>query len=100
MRTCLFFLLLSLSSVALAQELPDSGLPDGAVDTGSAEGTSEENDPQGGPCLTTKDCGQHFSCDGARCVPVKVKSVGCSAAPELLLGAAALAALLRRRSQR
>lgn len=97
MRTCLFFLLLASSAPALGQDLPDSGLPDGSVEIGSAEGTSEENDPQGGPCLVTKDCTQGFACEGGRCVPVKVKSVGCSAVPELLLGAAACVALIRRR---
>ena len=97
MRTCLFFLLLAVSSPAQAQDLPDSGLPDGSVDMGSAQGTSEENDPQGGPCLLSKDCGQGFACEGRRCVPVKPRSVGCSAAPGLLLGAAALVAVLRGR---
>ncbi len=97
MRTCLFIILFGWSSVVWAQDLPDSGLPDASVEGGSAQGMSEENDPQGGPCLVSKDCSQGFACVDARCIPVKPKSVGCSAAPELLLGAAALVAILRRR---
>ena len=97
MRTCLFIVLLGLSSAAWAQDLPDSGLPDGSVEGGSAEGMSEENDPQGGPCLVSKDCSQGFACAGGRCVPVRPKTVGCSAAPGLLLGAVVVVASLRRR---
>lgn len=96
MRTCLFILFLGLSSSAWAQDLPDSGLPDASVG-GSIDGTSEESDPQGGPCLVSKDCSQGFACAEGRCVPVKPKIVGCSAAPGLLLGVTALVALFRRR---
>lgn len=96
MRPCLFIFLFGLSTAAWGQDLPDSGLPDASVG-GSTDGTSEENDPQGGPCLVSKDCTQGFACAGGRCVPVTPKTVGCSAGPELLLGAAGLAALLIRR---
>lgn len=96
MRTCLFILLVGLVSSAWGQDLPDSGLPDAAVEGGSAEGTTEENDPQGGPCLDSKDCSQGFACVGGRCVPVKPKVIGCSAAPEGLLGAAGLLLAWRR----
>ena len=88
---------------AWAQDLPDSGLPDGSVGEGSAEGMSEENDPQGGPCLDSKDCTQGFACVSARCVPVKPKSVGCASMPGTvplsLTALAALGTLLRRRRQ-
>lgn len=98
MRPSLFICLFGLCSAAWAQDLPDSGLPDASVEGGSAQGTSEENDPQGGPCLESKDCSQGFACSAGRCVPVKPKSVGCSAAPGLMLGAAAVVgSLLRRR---
>lgn len=99
MRTCLFIVLLAVTSPAWAQELPDSGLPDGSIGEGSAEGMSEENDPQGGPCLASKDCSQGFACVDARCVPTKPKILGCNAAPVglLLVGAAGLALRRRRR---
>lgn len=85
---------------ARAQELPDSGLPDGSVDEGSAEGMSEENDPQGGPCLDSKDCTQGFGCVAQRCVPTKPKTVGCASMPGAIpLALAALGTLLRRRRQ-
>ena len=62
---------------------------------------SEENDPQGGPCLETKDCTQGFACVSQRCVPTKPTTVGCASMPGsipltlLALGAGTL--LLRRR---
>ena len=97
MRTCLFIVLLAVTSPVWAQELPDSGLPDGSIGEGSAEGMTEENDPQGGPCLVSKDCSQGFACVDARCVPVKPKSIGCSAAPVGLVMAGAIGLALRRR---
>ncbi|MDP2273781.1 MAG: hypothetical protein Q8K32_23780 [Archangium sp.] len=97
MRTCLFVLLLGVSTPGWAQDLPDSGLPDGSVEGGSAEGMTEENDPQGGPCLESKDCAQGFACSGARCVPVKPKNVGCTSAPAALVAAGAVFLALRRR---
>jgi hypothetical protein len=88
---------------ARAQELPDAGLPDGSVGEGSAEGMSEENDPQGGPCLDSKDCSQGFACVSQRCVPTKPKTVGCTsmpgAIPLALAGVGAIGTLLRRRRQ-
>ncbi len=97
MRTCLFVLLLGVSSPGWAQDLPDSGLPDGSVGEGSAEGMTEENDPQGGPCLESKDCSQGFACAGRRCVPVKPKNLGCTSSPGVLVAAGALLLALRRR---
>lgn len=97
MRTCLFILLLGVMTPARAQELPDSGLPDGSVEEGSAEGMTEENDPSGGPCLDSKDCTQGFACSGGRCVPVKPKNLGCSTTPAVLLAAGALVLAVRRR---
>jgi uncharacterized protein (TIGR03382 family) len=103
MRTCLFIVLVTLSSPAWAQDLPDSGLPDGSVDQGSAEGMSEENDPQGGPCLDSKECGQGFACVSQRCVPTKPKTVGCASMPGTipltLMALGAMGTLLRRRRQ-
>jgi hypothetical protein len=106
MRTCLFIVLLGVTAVAMpsrAQDLPDSGLPDGSVDEGSSEGMSEENDPQGGPCLDSKDCTQGFSCVSQRCVPTKPKTVGCAsmpgAIPLTLMAMGAIGTLLRRRRQ-
>ncbi len=97
MRTCLFVLLLGVTSPGWAQNLPDSGLPDGSVEQGSAQGMTEENEPQGGPCLDSKDCTQGFACVGGRCVPVKPKNVGCTSSPAALLAAGALFLFLRRR---
>jgi uncharacterized protein (TIGR03382 family) len=106
MRTCLFIVLLGVvahSAPAWSQDLPDSGLPDGSVGEGSAEGMSEENDPQGGPCLTSKDCSQSFACVSQRCVPIKPKTVGCASMPGTipltLVALGALGTLLRRRRQ-
>jgi hypothetical protein len=99
MRTLLFSFFLAVAAPAWAQDLPDSGLPDGGVDQGSAQGMTEENDPQGGPCLVAKDCTQGFSCVNARCVPIKPKSIGCGSAPGgAVLAGAILLALRRRRS--
>ncbi len=95
MRTCLYVLLLGVSSPGWAQDLPDSGLPDGSVDQGSAQGMTEENEPQGGPCLASKDCSQGFACAGGRCVPGKPKNVGCTSTPAALLTAAALFLAMR-----
>ena len=96
MRTCLFVLLLGVSSPGWAQDLPDAGLPDGSVEQGSAEGMTEENEPQGGPCLDSKDCTQGFACVGGRCVPVvKPKNVGCTSTPAALLAAGALFLVMR-----
>ena len=97
MRTCLFVLFFAVAVPAGAQELPDSGLPDGGVEMGTAMGMTEENDPNAGPCLLPKDCGQGFSCVNARCVPVKPKNVGCGAVPEAALVAGAVVLALRRR---
>jgi hypothetical protein len=97
MRTCLFVLVLGLAVPAWAQELPDSGLPDGGVETGSAQGNTEENDPNAGPCLVAKDCAQGFSCVNERCVPAKTKNAGCGAVPGAGLMAGALVLALRRR---
>ena len=97
MRTCLFILLMAVPMPSLAQELPDSGLPDASVEGGSAEGMTEENDPKGGPCLNSKDCSQGFACTAQRCVPVKPRNAGCSSVPVVVLAAGALALGLRRR---
>lgn len=97
MRTSLFFLALVVAAPAPAQELPDAGLPDGGVEMGMAMGMTEENDPNTGPCLLPKDCGQGFSCVNNRCVPVKPKNVGCGAVPGMALLAGAIVLALRRR---
>jgi uncharacterized protein (TIGR03382 family) len=100
MRTCLI-MLMTVAMTTWAQDLPDSGLPDASVEEGSAEGMSEENDPQGGPCLDSKDCSQGFACSGQRCIPVKPKNLGCSALPPEAVPVAFVAAVvgmaLRRR---
>ena len=80
-----------------AQDLPDSGLPDGAVDMGGADRMTEEADPQGGPCLVPKDCPQAFTCVDARCVPAKPKTVGCTSVPAVVAVAGAIVLLARRR---
>ena len=94
---------MAVASPSWAQELPDAGLPDGSVGEGSAEGMSEENDPQGGPCLVSKDCAQGFGCVAQRCVPTKPKTVGCASMPGsiplALTALAAMGTLLRRRRQ-
>jgi len=70
---------------AAAQELPDSGLPDGSVGMGGADQTNEEND-LGGPCVTSTECDRGFACTNGRCTPTKVKNLGCtSGGGELLL---------------
>lgn len=97
MRTCLFIVLLGVAAPVWGQELPDSGLPDGSVEEGSAEGMTEENDPRGGPCLESRDCSQGFACVGARCIPVKPKNASCSTVPAAVLAAGAIAFALRRR---
>jgi hypothetical protein len=78
MKTHLYLVLLAVSSVGWAQELPDAGLPDASVGEGGADRGSEENDPNGGPCLDAKSCGQGFGCVEGRCVPQKPITVGCS----------------------
>ena len=97
MRTLLISFFLAVAAPAWAQELPDAGLPDAGVEGGSAQGMTEENDPQGGPCLTAKDCTQGFACVSQRCVPVKPKNLGCNAAPVGAMLAGALLLALRRR---
>lgn len=81
---------------AVGQELPDSGLPDGSVGMGGADQTNEEND-QGGPCVTSADCDRGFACTNSRCVPTKVKNVGCTTTGGALFALAALALARRRR---
>lgn len=90
-------MLLVVVAPAAAQELPDAGLPDGSVGMSGADRDTEEADTQGGPCLMTRDCGQGFTCEGQRCVPMKPISVGCGAAPQGLVLLGAVAALLRQR---
>ena len=97
MRTSLFVILLGVAAPAWGQGLPDSGLPDASVEAGSAQGMTEENDPQGGPCLEPKECAQGFSCVGGRCVPAKPKNAGCSVMPVGLVAAGLMAFALRRR---
>jgi hypothetical protein len=92
------FLLVSLlvGAPAVAQELPDSGLPDASVGMGGADQTNEENDV-GGPCVTTSECDRGFACTDGRCTPTRVKNLGCaSVGGELVL----LAALLWNRRER
>ena len=63
------------SGAALAQQ--DASIPDASVGMGGADQTSEEND-QGGPCLSTRDCDRTFTCSAGRCVPSPVRSAsGC-----------------------
>lgn len=81
---------LFVAAPAVAQELPDAGLPDGSVGMGGADQTNEEND-LGGPCVTSNECDRGFACTNGRCTPTKVKNLGCaSAGGELLLLAALL----------
>ena len=81
-----------------AQDIPDSGLPDGGVvGSGGAEQASPENDPNATSCLDAKACDMGFDCVNGRCVPRAVKNVGCSAVPGALVLGALVVALRRRR---
>ena len=82
---------------ALAQELPDAGLPDASVGSGGPDMNGEENDPSGGTCLDDSTCDRGFQCVERRCVPRPVQNVGCSAAGLELLAGLSLVGLLRRR---
>lgn len=99
MRTCLFVMLLGVAAPASAQDLPDAGLPDGSVGMSGADRETEEAETQGGPCLSSRDCGQGFGCEGQRCVPTRPVTVGCDAAPQGLVVLGAVAALIRRRQR-
>jgi hypothetical protein len=96
MRTLLCLVILLGALHVSAQELPDSGLPDAAVGQGGADRMNEEGDTEGSPCLDSRTCAQGLACVSGRCVPSKVKNVGCSAAPLSLAGAVGLLASRRR----
>lgn len=96
-RLALSFALLT-ASLALAQDLPDAGLPDGSVGQGGADRASEESDTGGGPCLTSNECTMGFACVDARCVPAPVTNAGCSATALSAVAALGLLFLVRRRA--
>lgn len=100
MRTLCFVFAMWAVPVLAQAELPDAGLPDASVGEGGAERGSEESDPNGMVCLSTSDCERGFACVRDRCVPGKIKNVGCSAAGDasgwLPLGLLALAWRRRR----
>lgn len=90
-------LFLTVGTLALAQELPDAGLPDGSVGQGGADRDNEESDGTNDPCLDSRTCSNGFTCVDARCVPAPVKDLGCSSVPGLMVALAALLVRFKRR---
>ena len=79
---------------------PDASVPDASVGQGGVDQTSEENDPNTLPCLSSADCEHGFTCRGRRCVPTPVKNASCGGAPlaaVMLAGGVVLVGGLRRR---
>lgn len=85
---------------ALAQDLPDAGLPDASVGETGAERASEEEDTAATPCLSDRDCDRGLMCKQTRCVwrPWREATVeGCSSTGGLSVLGLALVVLARRR---
>jgi hypothetical protein len=94
-------LLILLGSVpVVAQELPDSGLPDASVGQGGAGRDNEEGDGEGSACVDSSTCAARLECVNSRCVPRKTSTIGCASVGDAWVFAALALGLVRRRSAR
>jgi hypothetical protein len=99
-----FSLNLAVLAVALCAAPPawaqalDASVPDASVGQSGAEQTSEENDPNASPCLSSNACTGNFTCSGGRCVPrpFREATTGCQVAPAGALVALGLLLASRR----
>ena len=92
----LLLLLCVVTAPALAQELPDAGLPDASVGGGGTDMNQEENDGNDATCLSDANCDNGFACVSSRCQPRPVQNLGCSVGGPMQLVALALVIARRR----
>ncbi len=92
--------LMTVLAVPAAAQFFDASVPDASVGEGGPDRSSEENDPNGQPCLDSRSCDRGFACQNGRCLPQARSSSGCAQAPAAVLVVAGALVALRFKSAR